>query len=135
MSDDDAIINALLETLSEYIKRKPIIPSSEPSIETIEKLDDAEIIKEYDNILFGFHRLAINGLNNESNQPIIIDDVILICNGEIYNSEILKATINFNYKFISESDCEILIPLYLKFGDDMIKYLDGVFSFIIIYDG
>mgnify|MGYP003325903866 CR=1 FL=1 len=50
MSDDDAIINALLETLSEDIKRKPIIPSSEPSIETIEKLDDAEIIKEYDNL-------------------------------------------------------------------------------------
>ena len=33
--------------------------------------------------LFGFHRLAINGLNEESHQPIIIDDVALICNGEI----------------------------------------------------
>ena len=34
---------------------------------------------------FGFHRLAINGLNVQSNQPIIINDISLICNGEIYN--------------------------------------------------
>jgi len=34
---------------------------------------------------FGFHRLAINGLNQKSNQPITINDITLICNGEIYN--------------------------------------------------
>ena len=34
---------------------------------------------------FGFHRLAINGLNNESNQPILYKNIALICNGEIYN--------------------------------------------------
>ena len=34
---------------------------------------------------FGFHRLAINGLDNVSNQPLLIDDIMLICNGEIYN--------------------------------------------------
>ena len=34
---------------------------------------------------FGFHRLAINGLNDISNQPLIINDIALICNGEIYN--------------------------------------------------
>jgi asparagine synthase (glutamine-hydrolysing) len=35
--------------------------------------------------LLGFHRLAINGLNEVSNQPIVIGSVALICNGEIYN--------------------------------------------------
>jgi len=39
----------------------------------------------YTNTVLGFHRLAINGLNNESNQPLAINDVVLICNGEIYN--------------------------------------------------
>ena len=33
----------------------------------------------------GFNRLAINGLNDESNQPIVYNDIVLICNGEIYN--------------------------------------------------
>ena len=32
-----------------------------------------------------FHRLAINGLNEESNQPFIYDGIYLICNGEIFN--------------------------------------------------
>ena len=36
-------------------------------------------------IMMGFHRLAINGLNPESGQPISLGDVHLICNGEIYN--------------------------------------------------
>ena len=38
------------------------------------------------NILLGFHRLAINGLDALSNQPITCDDITLICNGEIYSS-------------------------------------------------
>ena len=36
-------------------------------------------------ILFGFHRLAINGLDTISNQPITKHKTHLICNGEIYN--------------------------------------------------
>ena len=40
---------------------------------------------DYMKMILGFHRLAINGLNEESNQPLLIDNVVLICNGEIYN--------------------------------------------------
>ena len=85
-----------------------------------------------DNILFGFHRLAINGLNDISNQPICIDGVYLICNGEIYNYKNIYNQLNIKPK--TKSDCESIIHLYKKYG---IKYtlqnLDGVFSFIL-YD-
>ena len=37
------------------------------------------------NIILGFHRLAIKELNTESNQPLIHNNIKLICNGEIYN--------------------------------------------------
>ena len=83
-------------------------------------------------MLLGFHRLAINGLNEESNQPLIIDDIILICNGEIYNYKDL-------YKFMgveprTGSDCEIIIHLYLKYGiQQTLNMLDGVFAFLL-YD-
>ena len=43
------------------------------------------ILKKYNNLFLGFHRLAINGLNSESNQPFEIDNIFLVCNGEIYN--------------------------------------------------
>ena len=32
----------------------------------------------YMKMILGFHRLAINGLNDESNQPIVINDIVLI---------------------------------------------------------
>ena len=84
------------------------------------------------NILLGFHRLAINGLDNLSNQPITCDDITLICNGEIYNYkklyEIMNITPNTN------SDCESIIHMYKKYGiKQTLIMLDGVFSFIL-YD-
>lgn len=88
------------------------------------------------NYFLGFHRLSIMDLSNNGNQPFEYYNngykYTCICNGEIYNAEILKTTINLDFSFNSESDCEILIPLYIKFGENMIKYLEGVFSFIII---
>ena len=79
---------------------------------------------------FGFHRLAINGLNNDSNQPITIDEVSLICNGEIYNYKELYQFINVEKK--TDSDCEIIIHLYLLYGIEYtLQLLDGVYSFIL----
>jgi asparagine synthase (glutamine-hydrolysing) len=79
---------------------------------------------------FGFHRLAINGLNDISNQPITINDVTLICNGEIYNYKELYQFINVEKT--TDSDCEIIIHLYLLYGIEYtLQLLDGVFSFIL----
>ena len=81
------------------------------------------------NVYFGFHRLAINGLNNESNQPIQYKHLSLICNGEIYNYKHLS----HYYKLNTQSDCEIILHLYEQFGLDSFNLLDGEFSFIL-YD-
>lgn len=83
--------------------------------------------------LMGFHRLAINGLDNISNQPINIHDVVLICNGEIYNYKKLYSLLPRNITPKTNSDCEIIIYLYIYFGIDIaLAMLDGVFSFILI---
>ena len=42
-------------------------------------------LNELSNTVIGFHRLAINGLNDASNQPIKIGEYTLICNGEIFS--------------------------------------------------
>jgi len=83
------------------------------------------------NALFGFHRLAINGLNIGSNQPIKYNDITLICNGEIYNyRELYK---EMDIKPTTDSDCEVIIHLYLKYGiDHTLQMLDGVFSFLLL---
>jgi len=83
------------------------------------------------NSLIGFHRLAINGLNPESNQPITIDGVTLICNGEIYNYKNLYNMMPF-VSPKTDSDCEVIIHLFNHFGiEQTLTMLDGVFAFIL----
>lgn len=91
------------------------------------KLED-----QYMKMYLGFHRLAINGLNSESNQPIVINDIVLICNGEIYNYKQLYNDVNV--KPTTDSDCEVIIHLYINYGiEQTLNMLDGVYSFIL-YD-
>ena len=86
----------------------------------------------FPNVFLGFHRLAINGYNDElSNQPFFIDGIYLICNGEIYNWRKLYEMMKI--EGYSKSDCEVIIHLYIKYGfEQMINMLDGVFAFILI---
>lgn len=82
------------------------------------------------NLKLGFHRLAINGLNKKSNQPITINDIILICNGEIYNYKYLYKLMDIKPE--TDSDCEVIIHLYLRYGiDQTLQMLDGVFAFVL----
>jgi len=82
------------------------------------------------NAIFGFHRLAINGLDDISNQPITIDNIHLICNGEIYNYRELYKLMGVTPK--TNSDCEVIIHLYKRYGiKQTLKMLDGVFAFAL----
>lgn len=84
----------------------------------------------YKQQIMGFHRLAINGLNAESDQPIIIDNIALICNGEIYNYKELYATCGVTPT--TSSDCEVIIHLYILYGIEYtLNLLDGVFAFVL----
>ena len=79
-----------------------------------------------------FHRLAINGLDSISNQPFNFKDCILICNGEIYNYKELIDKYNLKDEYLTNSDCEIIIHLYLKIGlIDTLKELNGHFAFML----
>lgn len=82
-------------------------------------------------IIWGFHRLCINGLDEISNQPIKTDSCVMVCNGEIYNyRELIQ---NFGLTMKTNSDCEVIVKLYEIVGPSFVNLLDGVFSFMI-YD-
>ena len=107
--------------------------------------DNSSLLTVNDNLLLGFHRLSIMDTSMAGNQPFVVEinnqKVILICNGEIYNYQELQQKYNLQTK--SNSDCEIILQLYLHFvksksqiSESLITIsnsLDGVFSFII-YD-
>lgn len=84
--------------------------------------------------VWGFHRLSIMDVSDNGNQPFEYNGVKLMCNGEIYNFEYLTEILKSTYSFHSESDCEVLIPLYEHVGIDvMMKMLDGEFA-IVFFD-
>lgn len=94
--------------------------------------DDSRIVDTGRGLL-GFHRLAIMGLTPDGMQPFELDGSYVVCNGEIYGFEKLKERLQAKYTFKSDSDCEILLPLYREYGTDMFKMLDAEFA-LIIYD-
>ena len=87
------------------------------------------------NVYFKFHRLCICDKTENGNQPMYHptdNNLLLMCNGEIYNHNTLKEY--YNIETESKSDCEIILHLYKLIGiESTIKQLDGVFAFLL-YD-
>ena len=83
----------------------------------------------------GFRRLAIIDLNS-GNQPISNEDdsLILVCNGEIYNYQELKADLSKQgHRFETACDIEVILHLYEQYGVELLQYLNGQFAFAL-YD-
>lgn len=107
--------------------------------ETVSRGPDMSRVMETGKGIFGFHRLAIMGLTEEGMQPFTYTHEdgsvdMVVCNGELYGFRPLKEDlIKKGYSFRSDSDCEILLPLYYEYGLEMFSKLDAEFA-CIIYD-
>ncbi|MBR3326594.1 MAG: asparagine synthase B [Atopobiaceae bacterium] len=96
--------------------------------------DDTRVVDTGHGIL-GFHRLSIMGLTPEGMQPFSLGNNYAVCNGELYGFESMRDDLRKKgYAFKSDSDCEILLPLYREHGVGLFSLLDAEFA-CIIYDG
>jgi asparagine synthase (glutamine-hydrolysing) len=95
---------------------------------------DACGLFEGDGIALGHRRLSIIDLSEAANQPFtdIDDRYIIIFNGEIYNYVELKALLQ-PYPFRTNSDTEVILAAYIRWGPDCLKRLRGMFS-IAVWD-
>lgn len=79
-------------------------------------------------------RLSIIDLDKRSNQPFILDDCTLIFNGEIYNHIELREDLKKRGIYCqTSSDTEVLLRYYILYGEDCVKYFEGMWGFVI-YD-
>lgn len=103
--------------------------SREVSSNSIERID-----RDYNGVL-GFNRLSILDLSINGHQPMVSPDgeVILMLNGEIYNAFDFKAELEtWGYSFKSQTDTEVVLALYLKYGfEGMQCRLNGMFAIVI----
>lgn len=99
---------------------------------------DHQAFKTYDNIngklTLGHVRLAIIDLDARANQPFEYHDRLsVVFNGEIYNYKALVKEYLKDITFKTSSDTEVLCAMYERFGTACVKYLNGMFAFVI-YD-
>lgn len=95
---------------------------------------DKTVLEEAGPGWLGFQRLAIMDLSGSGMQPFALNGDRLVCNGEIYGFRKLKECLSDkNYQFKSDSDCEVILPLYHEFGLDMFPMLGSEFA-LILYD-
>ena len=86
------------------------------------------------NIGLGHRRLSILDLSKHGHQPMKFNEFTIVYNGEIYNfKEIRDELKKFNYSFDSDSDTEVILKAYHKWGVNSVKKFNGVFL-IVIYD-
>ncbi|MBR6411056.1 MAG: asparagine synthase B [Clostridia bacterium] len=96
--------------------------------------DDSRVIRTGEGLL-GFHRLSIMGLTPSGMQPFTLNGCSAVCNGELYGFRAMRQDlIQKGYTFKSDSDCELILPLYFEYGTDMFRKLDAEFA-CVIYDG
>ena len=101
---------------------------------TIARGPDMSRVVEIGSGIMAFHRLAIMDLEETGMQPFEMDKSYAICNGELYGFRPLKKELEKKgYEFSSDSDCEIILPLYKEYGTDMFEKLDAEFA-MVIYD-
>ncbi|CAG8578953.1 7608_t:CDS:2, partial [Ambispora leptoticha] len=83
------------------------------------------------NTILCHERLAIVGVASGA-QPLTNENetIILAVNGEIYNHKQLEKRVH-DAHFKTQSDCEVILHLYEKIGIDVVKHLDGMFSFVL----
>ena len=83
-------------------------------------------------IFLGHHRLSIIDTSDKSNQPMVIENYVIVFNGIIYNyKDIRQKLIAKGHVFKSTGDTEVVIRSYIEYGDKCVEHFDGVFSFCI----
>jgi len=98
--------------------------------------DNGEWFSEDQKIGFAHRRLAILDLSNLGHQPMHLNklDLTIVFNGEIYNHVDLRNELKqLGYKFLSNSDTEVLLLAYSQWGENCLSKLNGMFAFAI-YD-
>ena len=102
---------------------------------TVSRGPDMSRVEKTPSGYMAFHRLAIMGLNAAGMQPFSMGKDKLVCNGEIFGFRPVKRHLEeLGYTFQSDSDCEILLPMYREYGLKMFSMLDAEYA-LVLYDG
>jgi asparagine synthase (glutamine-hydrolysing) len=85
-----------------------------------------------DNIILGHRRLSILDISDKGSQPMTRDHLTITFNGEVYNyREVRNILQSDGYSFTSETDTEVVLRSYQKWGAEALNRFNGMFAFAI----
>ncbi|MCJ7764329.1 MAG: asparagine synthetase B, partial [Thiovulaceae bacterium] len=91
-------------------------------------------IVEKERLFFAHNRLSIIDLQAKAHQPMRRGDLLVSFNGDIYNHKALRQELSSDFSFESDSDTEVLLAAYKKWGLSFVDHLVGMFA-IALLDG
>ena len=97
---------------------------------------DDEGLFEDDHVSLAHRRLSIIDLSERAHQPMATEDgsLVMIYNGEVYNFRSLRTELEKEgYRFQSDSDSEVVLKAFHRYGRRCLSRLNGMFAFAI-YD-
>ncbi len=117
------------------------IPDEDKATEMVRRMNqciahrgpDADGIWANDQCVLGHRRLSIIDTSPAGNQPFFSADkkITMVYNGEIYNYIELKKELSSSFSFVTESDTEVMIAAYQKWGIACIEKFLGMFAFAL----
>ncbi|MDY0364513.1 MAG: asparagine synthase (glutamine-hydrolyzing) [Arcobacteraceae bacterium] len=97
--------------------------------------DSGVYFDEKSGVHFGHNRLSIQDLSSHGHQPFVSDceNYVIVFNGEVYNFKTIRVELEESgYKFISNSDTEVILYSYKEWGIKCIDKFIGMFAFAIL---
>jgi len=82
-------------------------------------------------VSLGHNRLSIIDLSQKAHQPMLLENLAITFNGEIYNFKELRKELEDKYTFQSDSDTEVILAGYSLYKEAFIERLNGIFAFAI----
>ena len=89
---------------------------------------DANYTSVNDHYFLGVHRLAVTHVTKTLTQIYNHNRIQILFNGEIYNYEVLAEELHL----VEQSELDVLYAAYVKWGDDFVTHLRGMFAIAII---
>lgn len=96
--------------------------------------DDSGIfLSDSGNLYLGHRRLSIIDLSEHGHQPMTYRNrYTIVFNGEIYNYLELRCILNNKgYSFTTQSDTEVILAAYDKWGETCVNHFNGMWAFCI----
>lgn len=122
-----------------FVDARPYCASKEAEQRIARMLDsmpwrgpDAKGVWNSEKAVLGHLRLSIIDLSTAANQPMT--DVVgntIVFNGEIYNYRELRSELSSSYDFRTQSDTEVILAAYVKWGRECVQHFNGEWAFAI----